>query len=473
MPSRVRQSTVQPSQRPSTNQLPTYETPAFPLNPTAQRQLAQLTHAHNLKKLDEGFKEAQSALSNAAAEINDRLYAKQQAIAKRRGNERQNSEGAEDAEDDGLDEGLNELRDKVERMTQRMDESMRKMIDGQHNVEFIQRSVASSAENARANASTQASTQNVRSQRRRRVRSEDGEDEDDEESEEDYQDFQPTDPAGGTTGQPAPIETFRSRMDTEKTRYQNFSLTARYADNNDYRDFRRVVHDAKHPDNTVPLPHHSEWFDEGEAPAPGMTTRGRQNADEEDDDDIAVSRASISTKCPLTLQEFKTPLTSNKCPHSFESEAILSMINGSMNRENNRPNGERVVQCPVSGCSQALTRNDLHTDAVLIRQIQRIQRARELEAEDEEEEDGNARNGSTQRRSTIIDDDDADGADVDDIVEGRVVPQTQAKSEPKSTAPALRPTATAPASSAAIVNLDDSDTDEFDEDAMGNDRDIA
>ena len=457
MASRVRQSTVQPTQRRTGNEPPPYEVPTFSLNPAGQRALAQLNHTHSLRKLDESLSEAQSALSNAAAEINDRLTAKERAARKRK--------DAEDGDNEDADQSLDELRDKVERMTQRMDESMRKMIDGQHSVQFMKGSVASAAEHARANASTQASTQNVRSQRRRRRETSNGDDED-QDSEDEYQDFVPTDPTTGAAKQTALLESFRSKLEDERTRYQSHSLTARYANNNDYRDFRRVIHDAKHPDGDVRLAHHAEWFNEGDAPAPGVTTRGRANAEEMDDDDIAISRTNVSTKCPLTLQEFKSPLTSNKCPHSFESDAILSMLSTSTARENNKPGGERQVQCPVSGCSQRLTRNDLHTDAVLIRQIQRIQRARELEAEDAEDEEPDENGISIQRRPTVIDEDGGDGADVDDIVEGRVIPQTQVKNEAKSTWAMGRPPSTAPRSSTAVVDLDDGNSDATDEDAM-------
>ena len=454
MTSRVRQSIVAPTQPRAGNQLPPYEAPQFSLNPTAQRKLAQLTHTHSLKALDDHLGEAQGALSVTAGEINDRLQEKQRVMEKRKEQEGDNDVGTE------IEQSLAELRDKVERMTQRMDESMRKLIDGQHSVQFTKDSIAATANDARVNASTQASTQNVRSQRQRRQRVGSGDDEDDD-ADESYQDFDPTDPAGATQGHPAPVETFRSKMEDAKTRYQSHSLTARYAENNDYRNFRRVVHDAQHHNEDVPLAHHSEWFCEGEAPAPGVTTRARAIVDDEDDDDIAVSRASISTKCPLTLQEFKMPLTSTKCPHSFESEAILSMIGSSANREG--PRGERIVQCPVPGCSQRLTDNDLQTDAVLIRKIKRIQRAKELEEEEAEDDEGNQGRG-TQRDATLIDDDE-DGADVDDIVEGRVEVKTQTKAEPRGTQSVVPPSSNVPPrSSAAVVELGSStDDDEADE----------
>lgn len=453
MATRVRQSTAGPSsQRQTGTQLPPYEAPSFPLNPAAQRALAQLHHTHSLKKLEDSLVEAQGALSVAAGDINDRLTAKEDATKKRRAQiEQQSSQDA--ATGDDIEESLNELRGKVERMTQRMDESMRKIIDGQHSVQSIKESLAATANDARANASTQASIQQVRSQRRTRQTDED--DEDDTE----YQDFTPTDPRGGTQAQRAPIEAFRSKIEDAKTRYQSHSLTARYAENNDYRDFRRVVHDAQHPQQDVALPHHSEWFREGQAPAPGVTTRSRTNADDEDDndDDIAISRATISTKCPLTLQEFKDPLSSKKCPHSFENEAIVSMINSSASREPGRPNGQRMVQCPVTGCSQNLSRDDLYTDAVLIRQIKRIQRAKQIEEEEAEENDAPGNGRLSLNGATVIDDEDDDGADVDDIIDE---PRTQMKAEPRASAGAAQPPSTAPRSTANVVELGSSDDED-------------
>ena len=44
-------------------------------------------------------------------------------------------------------------------MTQRMDDGMRKMIDGQHSLQSMKDSLAATATDARAHASTQASTQ--------------------------------------------------------------------------------------------------------------------------------------------------------------------------------------------------------------------------------------------------------------------------------------------------------------------------
>lgn len=460
MASRVRQSTAGPSQRQPAVVLPPYEAPSFSLSPSAQRALAGLLQTHSLKKLDGRFETAEEAITLSASQINDRLYEKDANVKRRR------AKGEESPEQDGLEQSLEELRVKTERMTQRMEESMRKIIDGRHSLKHIEAATEAVASDARAYASTQASTQHRSQHRRRDVRNgaEDEESSDDAEYDEPPT---PTDPNAGPTqtqNQPPPIDAFRKKLENEKIRYQSFSLTKRYAEDNDYRQFRKIIHDAQNPEDQVPLPHHSEWFNEGPAPQPGVTTRAGANAEDDDDDDIAISRSTISTKCPLTLQEFKNPLTSKRCPHSFESEAILSMIGASTVRLNNSAasrarGGDQAVQCPVSGCQEQLTRADLHTDAILARKIQRIQKARELEEEESDEEN---EPGKTQRAQRLdSDDDDDDGTTmIDDIVDDRGK-TPKPKQEPRSTAGTRAPTSTA--RSNQVVDLGDDDEDEDEE----------
>ncbi|KAK4549365.1 hypothetical protein LTR36_006362 [Oleoguttula mirabilis] len=446
-PARQSTSTPGPS-RATEQQLPPYEQPVFSLNPGAQRALAALQQASSLKKLDKHLGEAQGAVSNAAAEINDRLTFSDGEVAKfkkrRRNDDEEGADEAQSSQDAQIERDLEKLREKVDRMTQRMDESMRKLIDGQHGVEAIKESVAATEADARANASTQASTQQLRSQRRPRRGSGSGSDE---EEEEEYPEFAPTDPTGATQPQQSTIDVFRTKLDNLKTRYQSHSLAARYTENNDYVQFRRVVHHARNPDDDVPMPHASSWFPEGDVPAPGITARPRANAEEDDDDDIAIERATISTKCPLTLQEFRNPLSSTKCNHSFEADAIMEMMRNSPQRN--------AVQCPVPGCKEMLAKSDLHSDAVLLRKIKRLQRAKEMEEEEADYEDGS--DGRTQRNATFIDDE--DGADVDALVEK----QTQMKAEPRATARSAAAASTAPHGTAPI-ELGGSSDEEGDED---------
>lgn len=74
----------------------------------------------------------------------------------------------------------------------------------------------------------------------------------------------------------------------------------------------------------------------------------------EDDDDFEVASERISIKCPITLLPMKHPVSSKKCPHSFEKEAILSMINASeiweetpSNGRRGATNGPKAMKCPV------------------------------------------------------------------------------------------------------------------------------
>ena len=402
-----------------------------------------------MKKLEEAYLEAQASLANVAADINERVFTKQEEASKKR---KATNDDAEMQESPDAGDGLEELVEKVERMTQRMDEGIRKMIDGQSSLQSIKTAVDAATSNARANASTQASTQARPTPRRRRNNNNNADEDNDEDDDEEYQDFTPTDPRGGTQPQKTAIETYRNTLEEEKLRYESQSLSRRYANNNEYKHFRRLLHHAQNPnDDAPPLPNSNTWFDDGDVPAPGMTTRARNNdgSDNDSDDDLAVARTTISIRCPLTLVDFQTPLTSKKCPHSFEGQAILDMIRNSPQRDPARPT-ERMVRCPVPGCMQSLTRNDLHTDDVLIRQIKRIQRAKELQEAD------NGSEGDGLGGATLIDDDDG-VADVDDIVRSR---ETQIKGEPKNS----RAVSTAPRNTQTVVELGSDDDSEAEED---------
>lgn len=405
---------------PST-QPPTYQPPVFSLNVPAQRSLASLQRDPSIRKLSDHLEEAQRTLTEVVADVNDRLTS-----AKKR--KRQPADDAHRGGDAASE--LAEIERNVTRMTKRMDEALRKMIDGQHEVEQLKASLTAASDNAREHASTQASTQGpgLRSQRRRRRPGASGSRENTDDEDEEYPEFTPTDPAGGTQAVPAPLDVFRKALEDAKTRYQSMTLTARYAENNDFQNFKRVVHDALNPDGDVAAPDARTWFPDEAPPAPGVTTRAGVSAEDDDDDDIAIARATISIKCPLTLQEFKDPLSSTKCNHSFEAQAIQQLIRQSANRVGN----EKAVQCPCGGCQQTLRRSDLQRDPVLKRKIERIKRARELEEEDAE--------ADARRVEVVVDDEDGEeGEDVDDLVERQTQTQRRVKDEPRPAAASSRP----------------------------------
>ncbi|KAI7534605.1 hypothetical protein KC319_g18558, partial [Hortaea werneckii] len=360
--------------------LPEYEPPMFPMNQAAQRQLAALAKSSSLKNLDGDLKAALGAVSGAALAINDRFHEKEGFAAEFRKRKRKDIEQGRQPEEGeeqiDVDANIEELRKKVDGMTQRMDEKMQKLIDAQHEVKGIKDSLVSTVEDAQRFASTQASTQNLRSQRRtRRTVGSDGEEaEDDVDEEDEYPEINPTDPTNATQGAKSMKDIFITRHDDAKTRYQSHTRAERYAENNDYISFRKLVHDARYPSGEVQLPHARTWFPAGDVPAPGITARPtstRRNGaandeedgnEEDDDDDLAIAREQISTKCPLTLREFEDPITSKKCNHSFERTGILEFIGGNRNGQ---------AQCPVSGCRETLRKSDLEVDRVIVRQIKR------------------------------------------------------------------------------------------------------
>jgi hypothetical protein len=435
MSTRARHSTASvapsPSQCPRATQAD-YERPSFTLNPEAQRALADLTRKHNLKQLDNKFEAARDAILNSAGEINERLNNKEVAGRKLRQRQQaasQNGDAGAGANEliASVEADLEQMREKVDKMTKRMEEGMRRMIDGRLAVEQMKESVASAADSARAEASTQASTLATRSQARRR-RGGDDEDENEEEEEE-YQDFTPTDPAGGTQAVASVSEGWMRKLEDEKIKYQSLSLGQRYAKDNDYVNFKGIVHSSRFPDGEVELPHASAWFTaNGAAPQPGVTGVGGEEDD--DDDDIQIQRTKTSTKCPLTLREFKEPVTSSKCKHSFEASAIMEMIQLSSETVGGQParrgggstGGEKAVRCPVASCNHMLTKNDLQKDKTIMYHIARLQRARRLEEDDDDDGDEN----SGRQAVDLID---SDAPDVDDFVAEPVM-----KREPKGSA---------------------------------------
>ncbi|CZT15673.1 uncharacterized protein RCC_01507 [Ramularia collo-cygni] len=466
--SRGRPSTTQATQGRSTAG-PEYEPPKFPLNPAAQRALAQLSRSANLTKLSKSLAEAQTQLTDTAVQMNDRVT-NATASAKRSREKRQREHEGQDEEQTALERNLAQFQAKVDGMTQRMEESMRKLVDHQHGVEAIKQSLAKAEQHAHNTASTQASTQNARTQRRtRRTNGEDGEDDGEAEEEasageEEYPDFTPTDPAGGTPGQRAPVEVFRTNLKDAKLRYEAMSQAERYSEVEAYYNFREVVHDAVHQDKEdVPPQDKSKWFSEGGVAAPGITNRNVDAENGEEDDDLAISKATISTKCLLTLREFVYPYTSKKCPHSFEKDAILGMIDASARRTVPGPgqrHGEKCVICPVGGCQEQLTKNDLGVDKVIVRKIERLQRSRELQ-EQEEDDDSDTGHGATQNRALSIDDD----AEDDDTKDAAAV---RPKPEPHPTGASSRaPPSTAPRPTQVIDLSDEEDDEEGDvEDSM-------
>ena len=318
--------------------LPDYEPPSYPLNRNAQHELHTLPQTHKLNSLNEKLRAAHNHLTDAAAEINDRLH--ERVVRHEKAKRKRDTAGSQESNDND-DEAVNNLRQATEDITSKLDEKVRDIIDAKTEVASVTRALQELEANVVNNEGAVAPTQSTigasqfRSSRRRLH----GE-ADDEEYEDSHDQGKLLNLA----------ETLKRKNSEQQAEYQSSSLAERYSAHQDYVGFRRIVHDARYPDdNGPPLPHASTWFlsaGEGQTSTSFLGDGGTQI----DDDDLEIASERISTKCPLTLRVMKNPYQSTKCPHNFEKDAILEMIDMAQ-----VPRGEpKYVKCPE--CSMVCRR---------------------------------------------------------------------------------------------------------------------
>ena len=201
--------------------LPIYEPPQHPLNAPAKRALETLPRNHRLDGLKNKQKLANIYLTQAAADINDRLQGKTTECEKfkKRRLEKQGSQ--EDHEE--IDRTLYNMRQATDIMTDRLEENVRKIIDASAEVEGVERvlkelhaNVMNPRGNGSSTQSTAAATQNNQGQRRRT----DGTDDDGS----DYED--------GTTlaaeDSASTMEALKQKIAEQREAYQAMSMAHRY-----------------------------------------------------------------------------------------------------------------------------------------------------------------------------------------------------------------------------------------------------
>lgn len=452
---RHNETPVANSPRPPTafsSSLPPYEAPVAPLNAKAQIALSGLFGGPTATRLQKQITDAASLLHSVAGDLNDygaecrEIHLKKKA---RRGNE-------EDAEA----EAEHEAREKnIEDLTRKLDLAVRKTVDEEVFVgafpEMMQNIANQSGEGHQAQTQSTLATQTQQSRNRRPHRTmTDGEDDD--------QDDEPLPPDPPLDAPPspsyAPSALLTSAVETHATDWSSKSLYTRYANHNTYIAFKQSVHDAQHnEENAPPLPSRKTWFvaedrdsdrkatarptDSNSASPPDLRrgtvihrhlTSGTESVDVDEDidmesSDVEIRSERISTKCPITFLPFQDPLTSTKCPHSFEAHAILAMLERSTEKQPlsqpplssqsqasssqvGRKGGGwqksvKVVKCPI--CSTPLAKDDLRPDPVLARKVRRLearetQRRQDEEEEEEDEDEGGEEEEDvrgTQRRS--------------------------------------------------------------------------
>ena len=97
------------------------------------------------------------------------------------------------------------------------------------------------------------------------------------------------------------------------------------------------------------MPHASTWFANAPENTADPTSHGETAAAATiEDNDLAVASERISIKCPITLLPMRDPVTSQKCPHSFEKAAIMDMIRASSDTvSGSGRHGLKQTRCPI------------------------------------------------------------------------------------------------------------------------------
>ncbi|OQE47515.1 hypothetical protein PENCOP_c001G01487 [Penicillium coprophilum] len=425
--------------------LPEYQTPEAPLTAESQRQIAALLASHHLRNLRTHLQHAAEKLTHSGGEVNERLSDAR--VRYEKSKEARRSQGDENVDDDESNEEyqrLAELETRADAITARMEEKTRQVVDSEIKLQGLTDAMGEIEREEGENVVTALGVRQTRQQRaRRRANEDDDADGTEDPTDGDYEDAQERELRERNAQNP-PSRKLADKLTEGVQKWDELSLTERYASNNSYIGFYRMVHDSKFPgDDVPPLPHSSTWFEHMEdtntrSGAPARTRNQKRRLSPADsDDDIAIERERISLKCPLTLTPYQDPVTSTKCPHSFEREAIMDMIKRSpttipppASRRGQRR--VHVVKCPV--CSIPLTAEDLRPDPVLLRRVRRAQELQRREEEDDHLEGDGRKNKDRSTGITLGSDVESD----DDAMDVDAPASQHIKNEPLSQAAAAR-----------------------------------
>ncbi|KAJ5495810.1 hypothetical protein N7539_000926 [Penicillium diatomitis] len=419
-------------------ELPEYQPPEFIISPEANRKLRALLDMQYLEVAKKHIHDAGMQITYSAGEVSDHLRDAQTRYQKSKEKRRNDGDGQEEDAEAG-DEAYRRLAEqerKVGEIMGRLEERMRHMVDSDMKLVRMTESLKDIDKEEAQRQHAILGARQTRSQRRER-RPIDSEDED---AEEDDPAREPTPvrEIREANAQNPPSRRLNASLAEGQQKWEELSLTQRYANNNDYTGFYRVVHDSKYPgDEAPPLPHSSTWFAHMEDPqsaardspdqASSGRTRNQRQPSPVGSDDIAIDREKISMNCPLTLLRFKDPVIS-KCKHRFERDAIMEMITqarpmpvpGSRARQ-------KAVKCPI--CGTPLTAEDLAFDRAMKRRVKRAEeeearRAENSDSDDDDSDDRPSKREQITLASDAVDPDD-DAVDIDQRPAG-----TQIKSEP-------------------------------------------
>ncbi|KAG7009642.1 hypothetical protein G7Y79_00002g007570 [Physcia stellaris] len=384
--------------------LPPYQPLSNPLNQDAIIALNSFTRTYPLTPLTKRQEVALSSLQNIAADINERYI--NRSITHQRSTAKRVQRGAE--EDQVQAAKIAKMGQDTKEITAKMEEAVRGVVDSKAHTESVETALREMSVNLRESGGRSAPTQSTlgasqfRGQKRQRANADDDDEDEDEDDEEEDSELQ-------SQQQEGPSTFLRTRLAASATSYDSLSLSDKYASNNDYIGFRKVLHDAQHAgeeDNAPPMPHASTWF-----PSSRNTTHDSHNATttaaDASDEDIQVASEKRSLRCPITLRPMREPISSTKCPHSFEKAAIHDMLSASsltvtapITVDNGTqlsmgPKRQKAIKCPE--CAIVLTAANLKVDAALVRKIRRMQ-AKEAARRDEDSDGETGYVKGTQRQ---------------------------------------------------------------------------
>ena len=365
--------------------LPPYEPPSFPMDDRTKQRLASL---HSSRETDSSRRQYEKHLAKSTnylfesvGSVNDILYARKRSLAHMAEKRRARGESDKDESDLSLEEYVAELDATITELTDSSEEALRWVIDCRAELEDHQAMLEKVMQglNSQQPRPERPERQPARRKGKAPARSDD-EDGDADSGDAEEQEEDEIDPADGDVPPLVGVkELLEAARHAQTDEYEALSAHQRYAVNNDYISFKRNWHDALHPDDQVPLPDPSSWFDEQ-----GRPTKGAAAAANEDDD-LVVEREIIDLKCPLSLQIMKEPYSNHQCKHTFERSAIVEFI------QTNRG----LAKCPVcskvriallSNCFlaffdrgltnlQDLRIKDLYLDEVVLRKVKRAAEA--------------------------------------------------------------------------------------------------
>src|SRR5271170_5243761 len=292
------------------------------LNAQGQQALRELLQAQAVRKrLQHRLNSAVKRLTYTAGQLNDRASDQRIEYEKRRRGLEEKGEEVDDEQD-----RTESFQRKVNDLTEKMDQGIRSVIDSRAWLDGVSQALRHVS--SRTDELVIAKQRHLQRSRRptgRIADDEDGEDNQngDGEAAEDQLD-----------SSDAPSALLRDSLSRSKDVWTSKTPTDRYANNNDYTGFYRTVFDAKNPgEDAPPVPHASLWFaeEEGREHQLKQNSQGQSggSAGDDEDSDLEVASERIRTKCPITFLTFKDPWKSKKCPHSFEKEAIMDMIDKS------------------------------------------------------------------------------------------------------------------------------------------------